>query len=919
MPRPSVMPTHAFVVVVMVVAGTVVPAAATPAAARASVGHAPGSPLGMPLGPGSGGPAALVDPEAGTGIGPASPGNVSEYPGASVPLGMVQFSPDTSPHRSVTTGSGYDYADSEITGFSLTHLSGPGCAIYGDIPILPVRGSIPVHPDDAVQPFSHRHERATAGNYHVGLGPGQEISADLTATTRTALGRFAFPSGATGAPGFLIKVSDSANGSNSDQTAVVGNGEVTGSVTSGDFCGIPGNYTLYFVAKFSKEFAHSGTWVNDVLDGNRSCAGTARSTCGAWVTFSPGSQTSGQRIDVKVGISFVSVAGAVSNLTDEDPGWDFAKISRSATAEWNGLLDRIAVDGGTTVVRRTFYTALYHSLLFPSVFSDDDGQYVGFDHRTHTLPAGHVQYSNISENDIYRSEVQLLAMLLPGPASQMVQSLLNDAAQTPGGFLPKWVIAANDAGQWDGDSVDPLIADAYAFGARHFDLRQALQDMVHGATVPESGLIQERANLATYEAQGWVPQLTYDITSYPYTDGGSETLEYSIDDFAISQIARAAGDDSAATEFAKRSQNWQNLFDPSTGYLAARQADGSFPAGAAFQPASPADQAQGIAQQGFEEGNAIQYTWDVPQNLAGLFALMGGSGAARAKLDTFFTHLNATRFQPYDWAGNEPSEWTPFEYDYAGAPWQTQSVVRRIVSRLYPLAPAAEPGEDDLGALSSWYVWAALGLYPETPGTADMAVGSPLFPHVTITEGGGQRLVIAGAHAPDQYIAGATLAIGSAAAKKWNKPWVPSAAVRHGARVTFVLRDTPDKSWGASASDTPPSFTLGSAPAVAFTTPGGTLAMSEDTPTTVRLGVQEATPALAPAPNSVVAWHLAALPPTGGVTVAPDSGTIDVTDGRASTPVEVSAATPGMYAITFDLQQTSFPLLPITLDVVVTP
>ncbi len=240
--------------------------------------------------------------------------------------------------------------------------------------------------------------------------------------------------------------------------------------------------------------------------------------------------------------------------------------------------------------------------------------------------------------------------------------------------------------------------------------------MVHGATVQESGLVEQRENLTEYESQGWVPELTYDLTSYPYTDGGSETLEYSIDDFSISQLAQAAGDRVEAAAFAKRGQNWQNLFNPATGYLAARQADGSFPSGPAFQPASPADQAQGVAQQGFEEGNAIQYTWAVPQNLAGLFGLMGGDGAAVAKLNTFFTQLNATRFQPFDWAGNEPGEWIPFEYDYAGAPWRAQSVVRTIMTQLYPLAPAGEPGEDDLGAISSWYVWAALGLYPETPG-----------------------------------------------------------------------------------------------------------------------------------------------------------------------------------------------------------
>ncbi len=304
--------------------------------------------------------------------------------------------------------------------------------------------------------------------------------------------------------------------------------------------------------------------------------------------------------------------------------------------------------------------------------------------------------------------------------------------------------------------------------------------MVHGATVPESWLRPSGRTSRSTNPKAGYPQLTYDLTSYPYTDGGSETLEYSIDDFSISQLAQAAGEPAEAADFAKRGQNWQNLFNPATGYLAARQADGSFPSGPAFQPASPADQAQGVAQQGFEEGNAIQYTWAVPQNLAGLFGLMGGDGAAVTKLDTFFTQLNATRFQPFDWAGNEPGEWIPFEYDYAGAPWSTQAVVRRIMTQLYPLAPVAEPGEDDLGALSSWYVWAALGLYPETPGVANLALTSPLFPRVAVVEGNGHTLTITGSHAPDAYIQHAHLAIGSADPSTWDEPWLPAAALDRG-------------------------------------------------------------------------------------------------------------------------------------------
>jgi predicted alpha-1,2-mannosidase len=834
---------------------------------------------------------------------------------------MVQFSPDTSPDRQVASGSGYDYADTEISGFSLTHLSGPGCAIYGDIPVLPLTGPVPANPDAAVQPFSHSTEHSSAGNYAVDLASGgnQGIGVHLTATTRSALGAFDFPAHpptATGltaasADDLLFKVSDSANGSSSSQVQVIGSDSLVGSVTSGNFCGIPGNYTLHFAAQFSEPFASSGTWQNATVDASKACTGTAAASCGAWVTFQKRGHSGDHQVMVKVGVSFVSAAGAAANLTAEDPDWSFSAISRAATGEWNGLLGRVAVRGGSETAQRTFYTALYHSLLFPSVFSDDDGRYLGFDQLVHTLARGHVQYSNISEADIYRSEVPLLAMLLPGPTSQMVQSLLNDADQTGGGFLPKWVIANNDASQWDGDSADPIIADAYAYGARGFDVKQALTAMVHGATVPEAGFA-ERQNLTEYLSQGWVSALTYDITSYPYTDGGSETLEYSLDDFSIARLARAAGEHAVAAVYAKRAQNWQNLFNPATGYLAARQADGSFPAGPAFQLASPADQAQGVAQPGFEEGNAIQYTWAVPQDLAGLIGLMGGDQATVAKLDTFFTHLNATRFEPFDWAGNEPGEWIPFEYDYAGAPFETQSVVRRIVTQLYPLAPVAEPGEDDLGALSSWFVWAALGLYPETPGAASLAMTSPLFPQVKILEGSGHTLTITGMHAPDVYIEGARLAVGSAGSSPWDKPWLPPTALTEGANLSVDLGSAPNRAWGASPSAAPPSFSQQAAPAVPFSVPGGSLRVTPGGSALLQLGVQETSRSAGPKGVELVSWRAA---PSAGITVSPTSGTLSVVDGRSMTPLRVTSTRPGTSTVTFALTQEGAPLPGLTVDV----
>ncbi len=439
---------------------------------------------------------------------------------------------------------------------------------------------------------------------------------------------------------------------------------------------------------------------------------------------------------MKVGISFVSTANAALNLSSEDPGWSVQQIGAQAGAKWNALLGRIAVGGGTSAQQHTFYTALYHSLLFPNVVSDVNGQYPGSDGKVHTAD-GRQEYANFSEWDIYRSEIQLVSLLDSRAAGNMVQSLLDDAEQT--GWLPKWAIVGGDESQMNGDSADPIIADVYAMGVRNFDVAAALKYMVKGATQNEGGhgLEIERQYLSQYLSQHYVNAGSLDLTSIDYSIGGSVTLEYAIDDFAIAQIATAQHDYSVAASMKQRAANWEYEFNPATGYIQARGSDGSFPPGQAFE----ASQLEPGGQTGFEEGNAVQYTWSVPQDLAALASLMGGDAAATGKLETFMSSLNATRNAPYDWSGNEPSEWAPWEFDYFGAPADTQRSVRSIVDTEYADAPVDEPGNDDLGAISSWYVWAALGLFPVTPGSANLALASPLFPSVHITLADGHRLV----------------------------------------------------------------------------------------------------------------------------------------------------------------------------------
>jgi predicted alpha-1,2-mannosidase len=872
-------------------------------------------------------PAALVHPLDGTGTGPVTPGTVGEFPGADLPFGMIQWSPDTSPNT-VQSGGGYSYGDHAIDGFSLTHLSGTGCPSFQDVPVLPTVGAIGRDPETATDAFSHQDEDAAPGRYDVSLGPGS-ISAALAVTTRTGIARFSFP--ATTQSNVLFKVAASINPVTQSRVQILGRDELVGQVTSGQFCGTGTNYTLHFVALFDRPFSAAGTWTSSgAAPDASSCDGT---TCGAYVTF----DTSRERnVLMKVGISFVSTADAEENLRAEDAGWSLAQVRTHARDAWNALLGRIAVAGGTAAQRHIFYTALYHSLLFPNVVSDVNGDYPGSDGKVHNA-RGRQEYADFSEWDVYRSEIQLESLLAPRQVGNMVQSLVDDGEQ--GGWLPKWAIVGGDESQMNGDSADPIIADAYAMGARGFDLAAALRLMVKGATENETnhGLQIERQYLSQYLSQHYVNATSLDLTSIDYSIGGSVTLEYAIDDFAIAQMAKAEHDASLAAAMMRRSANWEYEFNPGTGSVQARGADGSFPPGAAFETS----QFEPGGQTGFEEGNAAQYTWSVPQDLGALASLMGGDNEASNKLRAFFTSLNATRYQPYDWSGNEPSEWAPWEFDWFGAPEQTQRVVRAIVDDEYADAPVDEPGNDDLGALSSWYVWGALGLFPVTPGSADLALASPLFSSVAIALPDGRHLV---EHAPRAAasrpfvhaltvsgVARPRLAAEScspssrspAHSATWNVPWLPASVLTDGATLTYSLGSRPDPGWASSPVDRPPSYGSGSPAAIPYSVPSGGVELTEGQAATVQLGVA---PAGSGAVN--VDWSIETAP--AGVSVVPPLGVLQLrastSGGRcgrtpnATVPLTVTAAVAGTFPMRIELRTTAGAALPpVVLDVTAHP
>jgi predicted alpha-1,2-mannosidase len=926
-------------------------------------------------------PASLVNPMIGTGSGGATVGQIDTYPGASAPFGMLTFSPDT-PSR--PDGGGYNYDDSSILGFSLTHLSGPGCGAYGDFPILPTTGSMSSNPVTSTDSFEHSEESATPGSYDVTLS--NSIRADLAATTRTGIGTFTYPS--TTAANMLFKIGDSQSGNTAADIRVVGDDEVTGEETAGQFCGSQGTYPVYFAAKFAQPFSSYGTWQTEPTGSNvftqptgdldwgyhyvtsggstptitptttssgasaiswqqttaeantwiqanppaltqgdtylasvtlqgsgdvfldfyngqvdvdsqpvdlsstpttltiastiptgsigapvvqvrtaatgsvdleasalsleqesvvesTGSAGVSTHTTpvkrvpaaangkpasktliapkgteakggqsrtqvaeatglgsGAWVTFNT---TSRPAVTMKVAISYSSAADAWRNLDAEDPGWSTAAVAARTRAQWNRLLDRVRIGGGTPAERTEFYTALYHSLLDPSTFSDVNGDYIGFDGKIHTLPRGQTQYANFSGWDIYRDEVPLLALVVPEQTSQMMSSLVNDEAQ--GGWLPKWPLADDYTGVMNGDAADQILAEAYAFGARDFDAKAALAAMVKGATVvPTSselgqGWYVERPDLQEYESLGYVPN-TQESSLSPVDNGASETLEYASADFAISRLAAALGDTSTAGTFLTRSQNWTNIFNTATGYIEPRDGSGQFP-----ELGPDTYGWSGFGQSGFQEGNAAQYTWMVPQDLGGLITAIGGDDAVVKRLDTFFTQLQAGPNAPYMWAGNEPSLGIPWVYDYAGAPYKTEQVVHELLTSVYADTPGGEPGNDDLGAMSSWYVWSSLGIYPQTPGTTVLDIGAPIFSRAEFDIPGRPRVTISAPGATTAtYIRGVTVN-----GKATQDAWLDGSLFngRTPAEVDFSLTGTADITWGSAASDAPPSYQAG--------------------------------------------------------------------------------------------------------------
>lgn len=837
-------------------------------------------------------PVDSVDPFVGT-SGNGFDGATNTFPGADAPFGMIQWSPDTPAHNA---GGGYYYGDSSITGFTLTHLSGPGCSVFGDIGFLPTIGGI-VDPANASQPFSHASETAAPGYYSVIVGmPG--IATRLAVTTRTGLGSFTFPP-AMRANVLINASSDEAGVTNAD-IRFVGDREVTGSATSGGFCGMPGTYTVYFAARFDRPFVEHGTWLHKQMTAHSDAASGAG--VGGWVTFDASVE---RTIKVQTSISWVSVAGAETNLRSEATSWDVDHVRRAAAAQWSAELSRVRIRGGTQTQQRIFYTALYHAMLHPNVFNDADGQYRGFDQELHRVRPGHTEYATFSGWDIYRTAIPLLALLEPERTGDMMQSLVDASHEM--GWLPKWSLVNAETGVMGGDPSDPMIAAAYAFGARGFDARAALAAMLNGATQPAGpggqGWYKQRPALDEYLARGYV---TNDHTTNvsPVPNGASLTLEYSLDDFSIAQFAHALGDQTTYQMMMQRAQNWANVFDQSSGLIAPRDSSGAF-----LQ--TPL---QRSGQSGFQEGTAAQYTWMVPQNLAALIEGMGGRAQAIQKLDAFFSQIDGGPSVPYAWMGNEPSIGSPWVYLAAGAPWKAQRVIRDVMTQLWGDTPDGVPGNDDLGTMSAWYVWCALGLYPQNPATAVFDLGTPLFEHASIRVPAGASIDIA---APAASTANAFVLSVRLGGKFYEKSWIAFSKNRS-MKLHFLVGPKPSEQWGSEPGAEPPSYALGAVrfpesalASIAAPTPNH-LDLRAGSSATVHFGVANAGPNPA-----TISWQ-AAVP--DALNVTPESGTVAVAPSTTSDiAIRIRAARgapPGLYNVPISGRTQNGALIPRSTAVI---
>ena len=711
----------------------------------------------------------FVDPLIGTG------GHGHTFPGATLPFGMVQLSPDTR-LSGWDSCSGYHYSDQIIYGFSHTHLSGTGISDYGDILLMPTSGqrSLDALVDGKTDkgyasPFNHGNEKASPGSYSVILDDGN-IKADLTSTNRVGFHRYTYPKESR--PNIILdlvhrdEVLDSF-------LRIIDSSHIEGYRRS---TGWAKDQIVYFVADFSQPFEFE-----IALDGklDRSLKEARGTSIKAIFNF----PINRRPILVKVAISSVSIEGARHNLAAELRGWNFERVVQQAQTAWNRELNRLEINGGSEDQLKTFYTALYHTMIAPNLFMDVDGEFRGRDLKTHTA-GGFTNYSVFSLWDTFRAAHPLYTIIEQKRTADFINTFL--AQYDFGGRLPVWELAGNETDTMIGYHAVPMIADAAIKGMGGFDREKAFVAMKHSAELKQFGL-------GAYINQGF-------ISMEDDRESVSKTLEYAYDDWCIAEMAGLLGHETDHSTFIQRAQFYRNVFDPETGFARPRRNGGWL---APFDPRE--------VDFNFTEANSWQYSFFVPQDISGLIELLGGKEKFGRKLDELFTTESKTTGREQaditgligQYAhGNEPSHHMAYLYDYVGQPWKTQRRVRQIMDNFYLAEPAGLIGNEDCGQMSAWYVMSAAGFYPVTPGAPLYAIGTPLFPELRFNLENGKSFVVKarGVSARNIYIQSATLN-----GQPYSHSYLLHKDLMKGGELVFQIGPQPNFVWGSGTADVPTS------------------------------------------------------------------------------------------------------------------
>ena len=788
-----------------------------------------------------------VDPTpVNTFIGTQDEGNT--FPGASAPFGMMQVSP-TGAHY-----SGWRYSDERIRGFGHFYLSGAGCWEQGgQLLVLPVTGRIGPGGDfDTARPqtlsdvtwdnqkttqdrsfdakhyaaaYTHEGEVGRAGYYKVQLTSYGGITAEATALTHAAAERYTFSAG-TGTGHLLLNVGQANERHNvvGSELRVVDDHTVEGKIVTKSFCG-GAQYTTWFRMVFDRPFVAHGIWNErgGVVGADGPSQQGDSAPHGAWLTFD---LKDSRAVTAVSAISHVDAEGARVNLRAEGMAGtrplSFDAMREQAQATWKRELSSVRIDGGSQDDRTVFYTSLYHTLLQPLTGNDADGRYRGYDDEIHTAK-GWTYYEFFSLWDTYRAQNQMLALLRPQRARDIGNSVLKIREQ--GGWLPRWSYANFDSNVMTGDPVTPFLVDLWRYGdlkGHEAEAYTALRENAFGVP-PQRIRAEGRAGNPSYLKQGFVQYDRAFVAKGMDIDphhGGSATLEYSLADSALAVMAKALGHKQDADLLAQRGQNWRRVWDPEVvdkgtgmhGFPRARLLDGSW-----FKDVDGTDDPR--AEAGFHEGTAWQYQWLVRQDVPGLVEAMGGQAQAVRRLDQFFDYdalltdpatavrkswvmgaydyYNQFRYDP----NNEPDLHAPWVYTLIGAPWKTTTVLR-AAETLFTNGPSGVTGNDDLGTMSAWYMFSALGLYPDTPGSGRFLLHAPRYAHVEIDLGPGRTLRIDAPQAKPgerRFVQSVT----------WDghprdQVWLDWEQLQSAGTLAFKLAAQPDpKGWGTHDHDLP--------------------------------------------------------------------------------------------------------------------